>query len=328
MTEKIIGLLLIHGQISIPEKYKQVKINSIVVTYNAANWIEKCLASLQNSSIQTEIIVIDNNSTDNTLSIIESKFKDVRLIRNQENSGFGKANNLGISLAYNENADFIFLLNQDAWVEPNTIEVLLKKLIENPEYGIVSPMQFFNTETLDKKFKSYIKNSKASDYNLLSVTEKDQIYGVRFVNAAVWLMSRACIQTVGLFAPVFSHYGEDLNYAHRCAFHKVKIGVLPKVKAYHERPQEAPSENLITAEKLRERDKNYCLGILLNLKHSYFRQWLFLFFNSLKNCIIALVQFRFKTAFVIMHRINVFWRLSELHGMRKVMKIQGAYLEY
>lgn len=319
---------MVHGQISIPEKYKQVRISSIVVTYNAANWIEKCLASLQNSSIQTEIIVIDNNSTDNTISIIETRFQDVRLIRNQENSGFGKANNLGISLAYNENADFIFLLNQDAWVEPNTIEVLVKKQIENPRFGIVSPLQFFNAETLDKKFKSYIKNSKASDYNLLSGTEKDQIHGVRFVNAAVWLMSRACIQTVGLFAPVFSHYGEDLNYAHRCAFHKVKIGVLPKVKAYHERPQETPDENLITVGKLIERDKNYCLGILLNLKHSYFRQWLFLFFNSLKNCIIALVQFKLKTAFVIMHRINVFWRLSELYGMRKVMKIHGAYLKY
>ena len=319
---------MVHGQISIPEKYKQVKISSIVVTYNAGKWIEKCLSSLQNSSIQTEIIVIDNNSTDNTISIIETRFRDVRLIRNKLNSGFGKANNLGISLAYNENADFIFLLNQDAWVEPNTIEFLVKKQIENPEFGIVSPLQFFNAETLDKKFKSYIKNSKASDYNLLSVTEKNQIYGVRFVNAAVWLMSRACIQTVGLFAPVFSHYGEDLNYAHRCAFHKVKIGVLPKVKAYHERPQETPVENLITVGKLIERDKNYCLGILLNLKHSYFRQWLFLIFNSIKKLIILLLQLKFKPAFVIMHRIKIFWRLSELHSMRKVMKIQGAYLKY
>lgn len=316
-----------HGQISISEKYKQVKISSIVVTYNAANWIEKCLACLQNSSIQTEIIVIDNNSTDNTISIIETRFQDVRLIRNKINSGFGKANNLGISLAYNENADFIFLLNQDAWVEPNTIEVLVKKQIENPEFGIVSPLQFFNAETLDKKFKSYIKNSNTSDYNLLSVTEKDQIYGVRFVNAAVWLMSRACIQTVGLFAPVFSHYGEDLNYAHRCAFHKVKIGVLPKVKAYHERPQEIPDENLITVGKLIERDKNYCLGILLNLKHSYFRQWLFLFFISLKNCIIALVQFRFKTAFVIISRLNMLLRAGELRLIRKVVKKHGAYLK-
>ncbi|HCE57074.1 MAG TPA: family 2 glycosyl transferase [Prolixibacteraceae bacterium] len=304
-----------------------MKISSIVVTYNAGKWIEKCLASLRNSSIPSEIIVIDNHSTDNTLSIIETGFQDVRLIRNKENAGFGKANNLGISLAYNENADFIFLLNQDAWVEPNTIEVLVKKQIENPEFGIVSPLHFFDAETLDKKFKSYIKSSKAVDYNLLSVTEKEQIYGVRFVNAAVWLMSRECITTVGLFAPVFSHYGEDLDYAHRCKFHNIKIGVLPAVKAYHERPQETPDENRIATGKLLERDENYCLGVLLNLKHSYLRQWFFLLFISLKNCIIALVQFRFKTAFVIFSRLKVLMRMKELRLVRKVLKQPGAYLK-
>lgn len=315
------------GQISISEKYKQVKISSIVVTYNAGKWIEKCLASLQNSSIQTEIIVIDNNSTDNTVSIIETGFQDVRLIRNTENSGFGKANNLGISLAYNENADFIFLLNQDAWVEPNTIEVLVKKLLSNHEFGIVSPLQFFDSVNLDRKFKSYIRGIKTGDYNLFTDAEKEQIHSVRFVNAAVWLLSRACIQTVGIFAPVFSHYGEDLNYAHRCAFHKVKIGVLPAVKAYHERPQETPAENQIATGKLMERDKNYSLGILLNLKHSYLRQWLFLLFISLKNCIIALVQFRFKTAFVIISRFNMLLRVGELRLIRKEMKQRGAYLK-
>lgn len=303
-----------------------MKIFSVVVTFNAGKWIEKCLTSLFDSSIKTEIIVIDNQSTDDTVSIIETRFSEVRLIRNSENKGFGKANNQGILLAYNENADFVFLLNQDAWVEPGTIEVLAEKMRANPEYGILSPLQFFDNNNLDKKFKSYIKSSAVSNYATLSASEKEQIFDVRFVNAAVWLVSRECIAKTGLFAPVFSHYGEDLNYAHRCSFHKIKTGISPVVRAFHERPQEKPSEKNIKIRQLIERDRNYCFGVLLNLKHSYYRQWLFLFFIGLKNVFLSAIQLRFKTIAVILLRTRIAFKFWDLLEIREVTKQPGAFL--
>lgn len=270
------------------------------------------------------VIVVDNNSTDNTKKIIKEKFQQVRLIENTENLGFGKANNIGLRMAYNDDADFFFLLNQDAWVEKNTIQVLVEKLKENKDYGIISPMQFFDMNSLDKKFKSYISRSNLKNWNNLTKEEVERIYQVGFVNAAVWMMSRKCVETVGIFAPVFSHYGEDQNFCHRCKFHRLKVGVTPGARAFHEREQNP--ENSKDLKTLLTKDKNYCLAVLLNLKHSFIRQWFFLLFTSLKNWIVAVLLLRFKAAFVILSRIKMLFRMQMLIQVRNVTKKPGAYL--
>lgn len=303
-----------------------MKIYCIIATYNAEAWIRKCLKSILSSTIETQILVVDNLSTDRTADLIESEFPSVQLIRNQTNSGFGKANNIGLQKAYDLQCEYFFLLNQDAWVEPDTIEKLVIKLEENPEYGILSPMQYFDANHLDRKFKSYLKGIAVDLQNDLRDEIQEKIYPVPFVNAAVWLMSRNCVEKVGLFAPIFDHYGEDLNYAHRCRFHTVKIGVYPQAKAFHEREQHPPKEKGIPISKLLVRDKHYCFGVLLNLKHSYLRQWIFLLFTSIKDCILSVATLRFKTAFVILYRLKYSLLFIEFIGHRKQMMKSGAYL--
>jgi GT2 family glycosyltransferase len=298
----------------------------IIATYNAANWIEKCLKSVSNSSVQCVIVVVDNKSTDQTISIIESGFPEVMLIRNEENVGFGKANNIGIRRAYQENADYFFLLNQDAWVETDTIQSLVEIMQNNPEYGIVSPLQFYDSETLDRKFNSYLNGKGHNLIHNISPEIHDTIHQVRFVNAAVWMISRRCIKKVGLFAPIFDQYGEDLNYAHRCKFHDVKIGVYPKAIAFHEREQNPPKEKGIPLKKLVLRDKHYCFGILMNLKHPFLRQFIFLYFNSLKELITSLLLLRFKTVVVILSRIKCIFILGKLKNQRQEMKKTGSFL--
>ena len=100
------------------------KIFSIIVTYNGAPWIERCLHDLFESDLETEVIVVDNASSDNTLELLHS-FENIHLVKNIENVGFGQANNVGIDLAMKQGADFIFLLNQDAYVFKNTISQLV-----------------------------------------------------------------------------------------------------------------------------------------------------------------------------------------------------------
>ncbi|HET6559328.1 MAG TPA: glycosyltransferase family 2 protein, partial [Prolixibacteraceae bacterium] len=251
------------------------KIYCIVVTYNAENWIEKCLNSVLQSTVACIVLVLDNKSEDRTPEIIKNQYPQVTFIQNNENLGFGKANNKAIQLAYDAGADYFFLLNQDACVEHQTIEYLVEKLRQHPEYGILSPLQYYNSEKLDRKFKSYLKGMDENSIQKLSAEERDFVVEVRFVNAALWLMSRRCIETVGLFAPIFDHYGEDQNYAHRCKFHQLKMGVYLKATGYHEREQLPIREKNTSVKKLLVRDKHLCLTILMNLKHSYSRQWLF-----------------------------------------------------
>src|SRR5690606_25364916 len=183
-----------------------IKTFVIIVTYNATrnDWIFKCLQSIEISNLKIEIIVVDNNSSDSTINIIKKDFPEVTLIESKENLGFGKANNLGIIEALKRGCDFVFLLNQDAWVENDTIEKLVENAKKNPEFGIISPMHLNGKgDALDYNFSNQISpiycKKLYSDFVLNQVENK--IYESDFVCAAAWLLSKECLRKVGGFSP-------------------------------------------------------------------------------------------------------------------------------
>lgn len=202
------------------------KVFVVIVTYNGAKWIDKNITSLLESEYPVNIIAVDNCSTDDSVQLL-SKYPEVDLIQSEANLGFGKANNIGIKKALNESADYIFLLNQDAWVFPKTISGLANSMDTNTDYGIISPVHFSGDEvTWDESFKTYYNRKTAN---------RDSLVTVPFVNAAAWMMSRACIEKVGLFEPMFSHYGEDRNYCDRVKYHGFLIGIDENSKIVHDR---------------------------------------------------------------------------------------------
>lgn len=224
-----------------------MKVFSIIVTYNATrnNWLQKCLDSLLKSTLKNEIIVVDNLSTDETVRFIKSNYPSVHLIENKENKGFGGANNQGIKYALENGGEFFLLLNQDAWVEKDTIEKLVVQLEKNPDYGILSPLHLNGDgNALDLKFSNQISPYSCpnlySDFVLNRV--KDEIYETQFVCAAAWMISKHCLRKVGGFSPVFYHYGEDDNYCQRLHYHKLKIGVYPHTSIFHDRTERPKSQ--------------------------------------------------------------------------------------
>lgn len=114
-----------------PKSHKIPKISVIIVSYNTANETLKCIKAVKSSTGLTnkeiEIIVVDNASTDNTVSIIHKAHKDVILIENKTNLGFGTANNQGIKRA---TSPYILLLNSDAFVSKNTVSTLLNSFTQ------------------------------------------------------------------------------------------------------------------------------------------------------------------------------------------------------
>ncbi|WP_304062814.1 glycosyltransferase family 2 protein [Pedobacter glucosidilyticus] len=211
----------------------------MIITFNAAPWLEKCLNSLLKSTIQTKIIIIDNGSTDDTIEIIKTAFPTVDLIISEKNIGFGQANNIGIKKALEAGAAYVFLLNQDAWIEENTIKILLQAATSNPNYGIISPLHLNGAGNLidNLLFKNLTKHPSGRQLfsDLFNKCNADKIYDLTYVNAACWLLSKDCISKVGLFDPIFEHYGEDNNYCHRVEFHKYKLGILTTTAIYHDR---------------------------------------------------------------------------------------------
>ena len=131
-----------------------MKLLVVIVTYNAMQWAERCFDSLRKSTIVPDVFVVDNGSTDGTQTYIHEHYPEVIFQQSKENLGFGKANNIGLQYALDNEYDYVYLLNQDAWVMPDTFEKLIIVHKEHPEYGILSPFQMeANMEHIDKNFK-------------------------------------------------------------------------------------------------------------------------------------------------------------------------------
>ena len=210
------------------------------------NWIQKCFDSIINSTVHADIIAIDNGSTDGSIDFIQKNYPQVDFFASGENLGFGKANNIGLRKALDNGGDYFLLLNQDAWVDSNTIEKLVEQSKISPEYGIISPLHLNGSgDKLDFSVaEHYLKPSSCPDLYSHALLNKvrDGIYDIEFINAAAWLLTKECLKRVGGFSPVFFHYGEDKNYCHRVVYKNLKIGIYPKVSICHDREERPKNE--------------------------------------------------------------------------------------
>jgi GT2 family glycosyltransferase len=113
-------------------------ISIIIVTWNSEHEIHRCLGSIYGTGLENEleVIVVDNNSADNTCSIIQNNFQNVKLIKNHHNFGFTIGCNQGIKASKEK---FVYLLNPDTEVNKDSLVRLKEFLEENAEVGAVAP---------------------------------------------------------------------------------------------------------------------------------------------------------------------------------------------
>jgi|SRR5690554_4195974 len=222
----------------------------IIVTYNGMQWLQKCLDSCKGYPV----VVVDNNSSDETVDFIKQHYPAVHLLEQNKNFGFGQANNLGISHALKQGADYVFLLNQDAYLHEGCIKNLIRVQKQNSQYGILSPIHLNGRgNRLDKYFSHYVSYRYNPDFysDFILKNPLKEIYEVPFVNAAGWLLSREVLETVGGFDPIFFHYGEDDNYCQRVRYHNYKIGIVPNVFINHDREDRGMTNEYLIDPKLK-----------------------------------------------------------------------------
>ena len=113
-----------------------MQLSVIILNYNVRNFLELCVLSVQNAiqNIDAEIIVVDNNSRDDSCAVMKQRFPKVKLIENKENSGFPKGNNIGVSQAQGE---YICILNPDTVVAEDTFTKVLAFAEKQKKLGIV-----------------------------------------------------------------------------------------------------------------------------------------------------------------------------------------------
>ena len=297
----------------------------IVVTYNAMQWAERCFDSLQHSTIKPDVYVVDNGSTDGTQLYIQNHYPNVRFYQSNTNLGFGKANNIGLQYALNNDYEYVYLLNQDAWVMEDTFEKLVEFSKQYPEYGILSPFQM-NSDLyhIDNNFVAgvcswYSNNDIFSDiYN----GKTQHIYRVPVVMAAHWFLTRRCIETVGGFSPSFVHYSEDDNYCDRTNYHNIFIGIIPSLTVVHDR-------SLRTNTHKKDIYLSYTESIRVISCPGTNK------YDSMFSCILYITYISFKNArkycslLPIKYGVNLLRNIKNIHHNRMISKnIKCSFLSY
>lgn len=215
-----------------------MKVIAIMVTYNGMKWYDKSISSLETSDFPIQTIIVDNASSDGTIEYIKNKYPNIQIIELQSNLGFAKASNIGIKYALEICADYVFLINQDAWIEIFTIEKLLNVFITESDTGIVSPIHLNGNNTMfDYGFENYLDHRNTPNFiSDLYYGRLKTNYRTNSVNAAAWLVSRKCIEKIGGFdTSLFFHYGEDSNYCQRVRYHNFSIYINTEAIIYHGR---------------------------------------------------------------------------------------------
>ncbi len=244
-----------------------MKVFVVIVTFNGAPWIRGALQSLRDSSHPCVAVVVDNASGDGTAGIVRQEFPEAVLIESGANLGFGRGNNLGIEYALRQGGDAVFLLNQDAYITPQAIALMVEFLQAHPEFDIVSPLHCSpDLSRVDPNTQNAYLQRHAPGY--LSDACLDRVqphYAIRGINAAAWMLRAAVFRQVGGFDPLFFMYGEDDDLIDRFSHHGLRTALLPAARIVHLRAKSPrpPQGWWLTMRGRSERQRS---GLLTDLK--------------------------------------------------------------
>lgn len=185
-------------------------------------FLELCLQSVQKAiaNIDAEIIVIDNNSPDDSCAMVKAKFPEIQLIENKENSGFSKGNNIGVAQAKGE---YICILNPDTVVAEDTFTTLLQFANQTQNIGAIGcklidgsgrflPESKRNVPVVRVAFQKMIGHSKNYYANHLKENETGKI---EILVGAFMFMKRQVYNQVNGFDEDYFMYGEDIDLSYK-----------------------------------------------------------------------------------------------------------------
>ncbi len=223
-------------------------ISIIIVSFNTSELLQRCLEAVQQESsmINTEIIVIDNNSKDGSADVVEHKFPKVRLIRSSKNLGFAAANNLGFTYA---KGDYIILLNPDAFLTPNALINAINYIDKNPTIGLAGARligEDGDWQPSARMFPSLLnhllnlsglaaKYPQSRFFGRVDYTwaNHDQAMSVDWVPGAFSIIRRNVLEQIGFFDEQFFLYYEEVDLCCRIKAAGYSIWYLPDVTVVH-----------------------------------------------------------------------------------------------
>lgn len=236
-----------------------MNLSIIIVNYNTASLLESCILSLLNKTqdIVYEIIVVDNASVDNSVEMVKSKFPFVNLIVNNDNVGFGNANNIG---TINAKGKYIWFLNSDTLLINNAALILYNAIEEYPKSGIAGGNLFDRdlnpTTSFYPLMPGFMSDIDYFFFNIFSKIKYMQNLNFNYTNrileidgfitGADLMIKKTVFDELGGFDSDFFMYYEETELTYRLKKTGLKVISVPDAKIIHlEGASEIKKENTL-----------------------------------------------------------------------------------
>lgn len=206
-------------------------ISIVIVNYNVKYFIEQCLHSVLKArkNLTIEVLVVDNNSTDGSCALIRSKFPDLTLIENKENTGFSKANNQAIRMAQGK---YILLLNPDTVIEEESLVRCFDFMENHPDAGGLGVKMIDGKGHFLPESKRGLPTPEAAFYKIFGFSKlfphsprfsryhlgylpNNETHEIEILSGAYMFMRKEALDKVGLLDETFFMYGEDIDLSYR-----------------------------------------------------------------------------------------------------------------
>lgn len=203
----------------------------IIVNYNVKYFLEQCLYSVKKAAhnLEVQVIVIDNNSSDDSIDYLRPKFPDVTWIRNSANTGFARACNAGFRQC---TGNLVLFLNPDTLLAEDTLETCIRFFSTHPDAGAVGVRMIDGSGKFLKESKRSFPSPLTSLYKLAGLSrlfphsrvfsryhlghlDAGSNHEVDVLAGAFMMTTREVLERVGVFDEAFFMYGEDVDLSYR-----------------------------------------------------------------------------------------------------------------
>ena len=311
-----------------------LKLSVVIVNYNVKYFLEQALYAVEKAMgmLSVEVIVVDNNSVDGSVDMLQKKFPSIKVIANKENKGFSFANNQAIKMSQGE---YVLLLNPDTVVEESTFEKVVNFMDLHPDAGglgvkmidgsgnylpeskrglptpAVAFCKIFGLSALFPKSRMFGK------YHL-GFLDKNQIAQVDVLSGAFMLLRKTVLDKTGLLDENFFMYGEDIDLSYRITKAGYKNYYFPETCIIHYKGESTKKSSvnyvfvfyramIIFAEKHFSKQNAKLFSNLIHLA-IYFRAFLALLSRLMKTILLPLIDA--VLIFTGMFFIKNYWELT------------------
>lgn len=210
----------------------------VIVNWKSKHTIMQCLKSLEKSKFpESNIIIVDNFSNDGSCNVIRKKWKKIVVLKQDQNYGFGKANNIGIKYHIKHGKTQIMLINPDTIVNINTFHDLIYNKLNFIKTGIFGPIILANARKIWTT--GGIVNKIRYSGGLMDLGKEIDIlirtnpYEVDYIPGAAMLITSDVIAKIGLLNENYFIYYEDTEFCERAKRYGIKSIIIPKSKIIH-----------------------------------------------------------------------------------------------